>query len=67
MNIKQDNEIMRLLKVEYISHPIVNTSKGMLSLNLRKNEEEYKLLLDSVPVEKETEYTLMKLIYGKNI
>ena len=58
--MKQDKELIRLLKVEYIAHPIVNTSKGLLAKVLRKGEDEYFLTLDAVPLSSE----LSKQIYA---
>lgn len=57
--MKNDKELIRLLKVEYIAHPIVNTSKGLLSKVLRKGEDQYFLTLDAVPLSEE----LSKQIY----
>ena len=51
--MNKDKEIIRLLKVEYIAHPIVNTSKGLLSKVLRKNEDHYHYVLDAVPLSEE--------------
>lgn len=51
--IKQDKELIRLLKVEYIAYPIANTSKGLLAKVLRKDEDEYFLTLDAVPLTEE--------------
>jgi hypothetical protein len=65
--MNKDKEIMRLLKVEYIAKPIVNTSKGLLALVLRKNEDEYHLVLDAVPLDKEKEQELMKLLRSADI
>ena len=58
-SIKSDKEIMRILKVEYIARPLMNTSKGLLSLVVRNTEDEYHLTLDAVPLEKETNDLLL--------
>lgn len=63
MNIKIDERIMKLLKVEYVAHPIVNTSKGLLSLVLRKGDEKYHFVLDAVPLSEEQNAYLMKMLY----
>lgn len=57
--MKKDKELIRLLKVEYIAYPIINTSKGLLSRVLRKGEDNYHLTLDAVPLSEE----LSKQIY----
>jgi hypothetical protein len=62
---KSDEQVMRVLKVEYLAKPILNTSKGLLALVARKDKDEYYLTLDSVPLDEEREEILMKLIYSK--
>ena len=58
--MKNEKEIMRLLKVDYISIPIANTSKGLLSLALRKGEDRQFLTLDAVPLSEELEREITK-------
>ena len=60
MNKEQQKEILKLLKVDYISIPIANTSKGLLALAIRKGESETFLTLDAVPLSEE----LSKQIYA---
>lgn len=57
-----NEEIMRILKVEDVQYPICETSKGKLSWQIRKGSDEKHLLLDSVPLSKETENELIKII-----
>ena len=63
-NSKRDNEIMRLLKIVDIGHIIATSSKGNITLNLRKGGEDkdYFFCLDSVPCDKEMNDDLSKLI-----
>lgn len=61
----RDNNIMRIAKLETISHVICNTDKGQLTLMLRKNgsEQDYRLVLDAVPfTDKENEEMLSQFI-----
>ena len=58
-SIKSDKEIMKLLKVDYIARPLMNTSKGLLSLVLRNTSDTYYLTLDAVPIPKETNDLLL--------
>lgn len=44
------SEIMRLLKVRYVSFPIVTTEKGPLYMKYVKDQEGYELVLDAVPL-----------------
>ena len=68
-SIKSDKEIMRVLKVEYIARPLMNTSKGLLSLVLRKDADEYNLTLDAVPIQKETNDLLLTYLktFNENV
>jgi len=52
-NIKSDKRLITLLKVESITYPLLKTTKGELSMSLRKNEDEYYFSLDSVELDKE--------------
>jgi hypothetical protein len=56
-------EIMRILKVDYISIPLANTSKGLFSVAMRKGEDKTFLTLDAVPLSEELERELTKYIY----
>lgn len=60
MNPERDNAIIKALKVEYLIHPICKTTKGELAYMLRKGEDKYILLLDSVPYENDELETLLK-------
>lgn len=48
--IEKDKELINALGVDSISHHIVKTSKGDLTLLLRKNENNYVVTLDTVPL-----------------
>ena len=59
--MKEDKELMQLLKVDYIAKPLVNTSKGLLAIVLRNNENKYHITLDAVPLEDELQTQILKL------
>ena len=61
---KQDNYIMRTLKLEYIEHLIANTSKGVLSMRLDKGGtgKDYYLVLDAVPLDNKESKELIGII-----
>ena len=61
--IKQDDIIMKTLGVGEIRRVICNTNKGVLELMIRKGDTKYFLTLDSVPLEKEINKTLMDLLF----
>lgn len=65
--IKIDQKVMELLKVTDISRMIASTPLGPLMLQLRKGEKEYKLVLDSVPLENELNKELMELLFAKDM
>lgn len=67
MNIKQDKEIIRVLKLDRVSHLIRQTDLGELSITLRKGSDDYFMTLDSVPLEKYKNDELMKLIFGGGV
>jgi hypothetical protein len=48
--IEKDKALINALGVDSISHHIVKTSKGDLALLLRKNENNYVVTLDTVPL-----------------
>lgn len=60
--MKNDKNIMKLLKVNEISYVIANTSLGEIRKCLRLNEDDYYYSLDSVTLDKETTKELLKLI-----
>lgn len=66
-NLKKDKEIINKLKLAYLSRVICFTDKGMLTLQLRKGENAYNLILDSVPLDKETNKELMDLLFKAEI
>lgn len=59
----QDNKIMKLLGTTEVRHLIAHTSKGELTLMLRKGEpsSSYRFVLDSVPLEDEQNDELKEL------
>lgn len=61
--IKQDDEIMKLLKVSTINRIICSTDKGMLTLQIRKGDKNYHLVLDAVPLDKEQNDALMTILF----
>lgn len=61
--IKKDEKIMALLGVTEIRHLIAHTSKGELSLLLRKGSGQYIFVLDAVPVEKDVNKELLDLLF----
>lgn len=63
--IKTDNQIMSLLKLNTINRLICQTDKGMLTLQIRKEENNYHLLLDSVPLNEDENNELMSMLFPK--
>ncbi len=63
--IKQDSRIMELLKVSTINRIICSTDKGMLTLQIRKGDKGYHLVLDAVPLDKEKNDELMSILFPK--
>ncbi len=61
--IKKDEKIMAVLGITEIRHLIAHTSKGELSLLLRKDSKEYIFVLDAVPVDKDVNKELMDLLF----
>lgn len=61
--IKQDDQIMKLLNVSTMNRIICNTDKGYLTLQIRKGERSYGLVLDSVPLNKDDNEELMKILF----
>ena len=62
----KDNQIMRVMKINSISHIIANTERGVLTLTLEKNgtENDYRYALDAVPYDDKTNKELLELFYG---
>lgn len=60
MNSKTDNEIMRVLKVNEISHILAKTNLGELTVKLKKEEDTYNFFLDAVPFEEKENVELRK-------
>jgi len=63
---KQDNIIMRLLKLSELRRPIAWTNKGELSIRLpyKGTEVDYKFILDAVPVSDEENKKLINILYS---
>ena len=59
-----DNEIMKLTKVNEISHVIAFTDKGPLVQKLTKGGtgEDYIVVLDAVPLEKKASDSIIALL-----
>lgn len=61
--LKADDLLMKNLELKTINRLICTTDKGVLSLQIRKGEQNYHLCLDSVPLNKELNKTLMDLLF----
>ena len=63
---KKDKEIIRVLKLNGISHRMALTSHGELTLQLRKGESyrDYRFVLDAVPVSDKENKKLLTLYFG---
>lgn len=63
---QKDNQIMRVMKINSISHLIANTDRGTLTLTLAKGgtENDYRYALDAVPYDDKTNKELIELFYG---
>lgn len=61
--IKQDDAIMKSLGLKTINRIICNTDKGYLTLQIRKGEKNYHLVLDAVPLNEETNKELMGILF----
>jgi hypothetical protein len=61
-----DNQVMKLLKISSIDHPVAKTSLGELTLRLywEGTSEDYVFVLDSVVQDKETNQALLKAFNG---
>lgn len=60
----KDNKVMKLLGLTEIRHLIAHTNKGELTMMLRKGESvnEYRFVLDAVPLEDEQNANLKELL-----
>ena len=60
---KQDNMLMRALRLDEIRHILCHSDKGDIALMLRKGETErdYRFVVDSVPVDDEKNKELTKI------
>ncbi len=61
--LRQDSKIMETLNVSTINRIICNTDKGYLTLQIRKGENKYHLVLDAVPLLPETNKELMEILF----
>lgn len=64
---KQDQELMRILKVHEISRIICDTDMGTLKLRIRKGEQDYQFVLDSVELPRELHKEIYELLYAPEI
>lgn len=60
---KEDHKLMDLLKINEISRIICDTNMGTLKLRIRKGEKEYRFVLDSVELDKNTNKEVFELLY----
>jgi len=60
--IQQDHKVMGLLKVNEITRLICETNMGALKLRIRKGENLYRFVLDSVELPLELNKELFELI-----
>jgi len=58
--IELDQKIIKLLKVTEVRHKLAETNHGPLEIMIRKDEENYTFLMDSTPVDEETNAKLLK-------
>lgn len=63
---KNDNAVMRALKLSEIRHVIAHTNKGDLCLMLpfEGTSKDYRFVLDAVPLSDEDNTKLLKLFNG---
>lgn len=64
---KQDFALMSILKVHEISRIICETNMGVLKLRIRKGEQDYRFVLDSVELPKELHKEIYELLYAPEI
>lgn len=64
---KNDNKIMKILKVSELSHVLAKTNRGELVLRLRLNgtAKDYRFVMDAVPVSDEQNAELIRIFYGE--
>lgn len=68
MDIKTDQKIIKLLKVNELRHHIADTNLGPIQAMLRFGEDTYHIIHDSTPIDdgtpegKEKEQTMLKLL-----
>ncbi len=60
---KEDHKLMDLLKINEINRIICDTNMGTLKLRIRKGEKEYRFVLDSVELDKDTNKEVFELLY----
>ena len=60
----RDNKIMKVMKVNELRHFVGRTEKGELSYGIKKDQtgDDYQFYLDAVPVEKEQNDELIKML-----
>ncbi len=65
--------IMRILRVRYVSFPIAKTEKGDLYIKFIKDQDNYELVLDAVPLSmleydnRELNSLILKYLYPEPI
>jgi len=64
---RKDFELMRILKVTEVNRYICDTNMGVLKLQLRKGEKDYRFLLDAVPLPKDLNKEVYELLYKPEI
>lgn len=58
-----DDTVMKLTETKVIRRIICTTDKGLLELEIRKGDQTYHLVMDSVPLDKELNKQLMDLLF----
>ncbi len=61
--IKQDNELINILKLSRVDRIICDTDKGPLKLCIRKGENNYFFTLDATELPKDINKELMDLLF----
>ncbi len=62
-NLQKDKKLISILGLAEIRRIICDTDKGMLKLLIRKGENNYQLVLDSVPLPKDVNKEVMELLF----
>lgn len=58
---------IRLLKVRYVQFPVAMTEKGPLTIKFYKDQEDYEIILDSVPLDlKDYDNRELKSVFEKH-